>query len=154
MHKNQLCMLILFLLFISNLSNDAMIPLIFIIIYLLYILRINQLHPPHQRPHPRPQLQQPRLQPPPPQPRQQTISGFNHVKPMHNNMINDLYDEFVEPGDNALSLRMLEMGKKAKQSIDNRAKFDKNSIQPYIEEELRMFSNSRWWEDDSLEYKF
>ena len=64
------------------------------------------------------------------------------------------YYDIACPGDNRLTSRMLEQGKRAKQSIDNRARFDKYSLLHYFDEELNSSSNSRWWDDDSLEHLF
>lgn len=64
------------------------------------------------------------------------------------------YYDAACPGDNLLSLRMWENGKRSKMAMDNRAKFDKYSILHYFDEELRTTSNSVWWDDDSLEHLF
>ena len=64
------------------------------------------------------------------------------------------YNEPVCPGDNILSLRMWENGKRSKQAMDHRAKFDKYSMLHYFDDELRCHANSIWWDDDSLEHKF
>ena len=58
------------------------------------------------------------------------------------------------PGDNLLSLRMWENGKRSKTAMDNRAKFDKYSFLHYVDEELRTTAESIWWDDDSLEHLF
>jgi hypothetical protein len=58
------------------------------------------------------------------------------------------------PGDNLLSLRMWENGKRSKTAMDNRARFDKYSFLHYVDEELRNTAESIWWDDDSLEHLF
>ena len=67
---------------------------------------------------------------------------------------NHSYNDLVCPGDNMLSLRMWENGKRSKVAMDNRAKFDKYSLMHYFDEELRSAENSIWWDDDSLEHEF
>lgn len=58
-------------------------------------------------------------------------------------------------GDELLTRKMIDNGRRAKQSIDIRSKFTKNSFLPYIEKELRDSENSQsFWDDDSLEYMF
>lgn len=56
--------------------------------------------------------------------------------------------------DDGLTMRMMEMGKKNKQAIMNRAMWNKNSFLPYIEDELRMHSESIWYDNDLLEKDF
>lgn len=63
---------------------------------------------------------------------------------------------FIDPdtpsGDQQYALRMQEMMKRSKQSMDNRSKWSTNSLIPYIEEELQMHANSGgWWDSDELE---
>ena len=49
----------------------------------------------------------------------------------------------------------MEMGKKAKENMDNRAVWNMNSFKPWIERELRDTANSQsFWDDDSLEAYF
>lgn len=57
-------------------------------------------------------------------------------------------------GDNALSLRMWENGRRAKQSQDIRARYDKYSALHIFDEELRAHANSIWWDNDALEHRF
>jgi hypothetical protein len=66
----------------------------------------------------------------------------------------DEFRDLVCPGDNLLSMRMWENGKRSKTAMDNRAKFDKYSFLHYVDEELRNTSESIWWDDDSLEHLF
>ncbi len=56
--------------------------------------------------------------------------------------------------DDGLTMRMMEMGKKNKQAIINRAMWNKNSLLPYFEDELRMHSESIWYDNDLLEKDF
>ncbi len=64
---------------------------------------------------------------------------------------NSRYD--IKDDDN-LTMRMMEMGKKNKQAIINRAMWNKNSLLPYFEDELRMHSESIWYDNDLLEKDF
>lgn len=75
---------------------------------------------------------------------------------VYNNLddVKSVYYDMACPGDNALSARMWEQGRRAQQSKDNRAKFDKYSMLHYVDEELRSVANSRWWDDDALEHRF
>jgi hypothetical protein len=57
-------------------------------------------------------------------------------------------------GDDSLTYRMYDMGQKNKHAIMNRAMWDKNSLIPYLEEELRDHANSIWWDDETLEHEF
>lgn len=58
-------------------------------------------------------------------------------------------------GDNKLTAHVSHNQKKSKQSMDNRSMWSKNSLIPYLEEELQEHANSRWWDDDSnLESRF
>ena len=57
-------------------------------------------------------------------------------------------------GDNSISDRMLEQGKRSKQSTDARAKFDKHSMNHYLNEELDSTANARWWDNEELEQDF
>lgn len=58
-------------------------------------------------------------------------------------------------GDNKLTAHVSHNQKKSKQSMDNRSMWSKNSLIPYLEEELKEHANSRWWDDDSnLESRF
>jgi hypothetical protein len=57
-------------------------------------------------------------------------------------------------GDDKLTYRMYAMSQKNKQALVNRAMWNKNSILPYFEEELRNHADSVWWDDDTLEGEF
>lgn len=56
--------------------------------------------------------------------------------------------------DDKLTKKMIDVGCRAKEALDSRAMFDKNSLLPYLEEELQMHANSVWWDDDALEQVF
>lgn len=66
-----------------------------------------------------------------------------------------LIDNKVEDGDDALTTQMLHMGSKNKEAIINRAMYSKNSLIPYLEEELNQYENAYgWWDDGDLENAF
>ena len=77
------------------------------------------------------------------------ISLYNNYDSVKN-----IYYDMACPGDNALTDRMLEQGKRPQQATDARAKFDKYSMLHYLDEELNSTANCRWWDNDSLEHKF
>lgn len=62
--------------------------------------------------------------------------------------INMLYAEYIEPGDDRLYQKMQHLGKKDKNAINYRAKFDKSSLSPWVSEELDSAENSIWWENN------
>jgi hypothetical protein len=66
----------------------------------------------------------------------------------------NIYYDMACSGDNALTDRMLEQGKRPQQATDARAKFDKYSMLQYLSEELNSAANSRWWDNDALEHLF
>jgi hypothetical protein len=68
--------------------------------------------------------------------------------------VKNIYYDMACSGDNALTDRMIEQGKRPQQSIDARAKFDKYSMLHYLAEELDSAANSRWWDNDALEHEF
>lgn len=70
--------------------------------------------------------------------------------PMVSYMDTDLGGE----GDDILAKHVAHNQKKSKQSLDNRSLWNKNSLIPYLEEELEEHANSRWWDDDNLESRF
>lgn len=73
------------------------------------------------------------------------------------NNIDFLYygnSDYPLSGDDKLAYRMYDLGQKNKQAITNRALWNKNSLLPYIEQELRDHSNSIWWDDETLEQEF
>ncbi len=73
------------------------------------------------------------------------------------NDIDNLYhgkSNYPLSGDDNLTYRMYDMGQKNKHAIINRAMWDKNSLIPYLEEELRTHANSIWWDDETLEHEF
>lgn len=68
-------------------------------------------------------------------------------------LINNESRDGLKDDDN-LTARMMNMGKKNKEAIINRALWNKNSFLPYIEDELRMHSESIWYDNDDLERDF
>jgi hypothetical protein len=70
------------------------------------------------------------------------------------NSVKGAYYDMACPGDNALTDRMLEQGKRPQQATDARAKFDKYSMLQYLDEELNSTANCRWWDNDALEHMF
>lgn len=55
-------------------------------------------------------------------------------------------------GDDKFTERMQAMSKKSKEAVIARSMWSKNSLIPYLEEELQMHENSGgWWEDQNLE---
>lgn len=66
-----------------------------------------------------------------------------------------LIDNKLETDDDLLTGQMLEMGRRNKEAMTNRAMFSKNSLIPYLEEELQEHENAGgWWDDDDLENEF
>jgi hypothetical protein len=57
-------------------------------------------------------------------------------------------------GDTMLCNRMKYMGLQPQLSKDIRSAFDKYTLQPYFEEELREQSEREWWNSDHLESEF
>lgn len=53
--------------------------------------------------------------------------------------------------DNQLCNRMKYTGSQAKMSQDIRARFNKYSLMPYLEEEMRENEELHWWESDDLD---
>lgn len=68
-----------------------------------------------------------------------------------------LYDDskYYYDGDTLLANKAIQMNKKAKENLDNRAIWNVNSFLPYVEKELRDAANCQsFWDDDSLEKDF
>lgn len=63
-------------------------------------------------------------------------------------------DEYILQGDDKLTYKMIDMSMRNKHAINNRALWNKNSLLPYFEEELRSHENSIWWDDDTLDNQF
>jgi hypothetical protein len=63
-------------------------------------------------------------------------------------------DDFPIQGDDKLTYKMIDMSMRNKQSMINRALWNKNSLLPYFEEELKNHANSVWYDDDALENEF
>lgn len=57
-------------------------------------------------------------------------------------------------GDNAFTDKMIHMSLKNKHAINNRARWNKYSFMPFIEEEIETHANSRWWDNQDLEQDF
>ena len=57
-------------------------------------------------------------------------------------------------GDNILMGRMKYMGAQSKLSKNIRSSFNKYSLLPFLEEELREHSNREWWNSDHLNDEF
>jgi hypothetical protein len=73
------------------------------------------------------------------------------------NSVDFLYhndDDHPLLGDDKLTFKMLDSGKKNKRAMLNRAMWDKNSFIPYLEEELQNHSESIWWDDETLDNEF
>lgn len=77
------------------------------------------------------------------------IAHYGMGTPLHK-----MQQELGSYGDNMLAARSIEQGRRAKQSIDNRAKYDRYSVQGFYDEELRSHANKIWWENDALEHMF
>ena len=69
---------------------------------------------------------------------------------------NNLYDNDPSGlvGDDIFTNRVVEMNKRSKDALDNRAMWDKTTFIPYLEEELQEHAGSVWWDDDALENMF
>ncbi len=73
------------------------------------------------------------------------------------NSIDFLYygdDDHPLSGDDKLVYKMYDMGQRNKQALTNRALWNKNSLLPYFEEELRNHADSIWYDDETLENEF
>lgn len=62
-----------------------------------------------------------------------------------------VFDNIGLDGDDVFTQKMFDMGKKPQEAIMNRSMWSKNSMLPFLEEELNMHENSIWWDDDALE---
>jgi hypothetical protein len=65
--------------------------------------------------------------------------------------IKGMHKEMACSADTALCNRMKYLALQPKMSQDIQAKFNKYTILPYFEEELREQENKIWWENDELE---
>lgn len=77
--------------------------------------------------------------------------------PVYRYTNSDLYLVDNKPnntGDDVFTSRMIDMGLQAKAATDARSMWSKNSLIPYLEEELEEHADSQWWDDDSLENLF
>ncbi len=66
----------------------------------------------------------------------------------------DLYHNKGCSGDTMIASRMSHMATMPKRAIEARARLDKYTIAPYLEEELGQHANSRWWDNEDLEHMF
>lgn len=66
----------------------------------------------------------------------------------------NLHNANMQDGDSALANRMKVQSGRAKESIDNKARFNKYSLGPYLEQELQDHANMRWWDNPALEQHF
>ena len=69
--------------------------------------------------------------------------------------IYEMYKSQPYNGDSSIADRMKKMSDRSKESIVVRARMDKYTIAPFLEEELAQHANSRWWENNQdLEHMF
>jgi hypothetical protein len=74
---------------------------------------------------------------------------------IHNGVeLSEMWRKMASPGDTKLANRMKYAGMQAQLSQDIRAQFNKYSLQPWVEEELRDHSQREWWDSDFLEKDF
>lgn len=62
--------------------------------------------------------------------------------------IRNLYDRSTGDSDSRLSERQKFTGQQAKQAMENRARFNVNSIRALYEDELRANENRDWWDNE------
>jgi hypothetical protein len=81
---------------------------------------------------------------------------INDKTPLYDFNKNDRY--FIDTeldmsnGDDIFAMKMQDIGRKPKEATIARSMWSKNSLIPYLEEELQMHENScGWWEDENLE---
>jgi hypothetical protein len=67
------------------------------------------------------------------------------------NSINELYLKDGCLGDDQMTSMQLYIGDRNRKAINNRTKFDKTSLLPYVSEELEDNENRVWWENENLE---
>lgn len=74
---------------------------------------------------------------------------------MHNGeLFQKIYPRMGCCGDTAIANRMKYMGMQPQVSKAIRASFNKHTMQPYLEEELRAHADREWWASDFLDYDF
>jgi len=82
---------------------------------------------------------------------------YDDVAPVYRYTNSDLYlvDNQPQTGDDVFTNRMLDMGMQAKVATDARSMYTKNSLIPYLEEELEEAAGTNgWWDADQLESGF
>ena len=62
--------------------------------------------------------------------------------------INRLYMDSICPGDDRLYKKAQDVAIRNRDAINNRCKFDRNSLSPYVSEELVDNENRDWWCND------
>jgi hypothetical protein len=67
-----------------------------------------------------------------------------------------IIDTGVDPvADDKLAFKMKDTGSRAQEAADSRSLYGKNSLLPFIEEEMEEHANSYgWWDDEDLEQVF
>ena len=79
------------------------------------------------------------------------IDKQRHMKLQEN--ITKLYMNDVVPGDDRLYKKEQHISIKNKRALDAKAKYDKNSLVPWVSQELNDAENSRWWDCDALAFQ-
>jgi hypothetical protein len=79
-----------------------------------------------------------------------------HKKYDYTKEIDSLFDEdgsATEPsdGDDRLREKMMDISKRAKESMFHRARFTSDNFRKYFTEELDEHADRRWWDNDSLD---
>lgn len=82
---------------------------------------------------------------------------YDDMSPVYRYTNSDLYlvDNQPSTGDDVFTNRMLDMGMQSKVATDARSMYSKNSLIPYLEEELEEAAGTNgWWDQDQLEAGF
>lgn len=82
---------------------------------------------------------------------------YDDDAPVYKYTNSDLYliDNQPQSGDDVFTNRMIDMGMQAKVAVDARSMYSKNSLLPYLEDELEESAGSGpWWDQDTLEQAF
>lgn len=66
---------------------------------------------------------------------------------LHESIIR-LYKDSACPGDELMTLKAQHIGRKNKDAINNRARYHKKQLLPYVKEELESNENREWWTHD------
>ena len=72
---------------------------------------------------------------------------------VYKDYIKKMYINDICVGDEKLAKKMNHQSRKHKDSINYRASYDKNSLKPFVENELEHASNMRWWDNQDLEMR-